>query len=60
MRNRRWSKRNERGFGRRVLAGVAWALLLAAAVLVYRFFWERDRKIYEYMRVQQEIQANSK
>jgi hypothetical protein len=40
-----------------VIAGAAGVLLLVILVLVFRFFGERDRKIYEYMEAQGEIQA---
>jgi hypothetical protein len=45
------------GFLKGVLTGAAGVLILAVLVLVFRFFWERDRKIYEYMEAQREIQA---
>jgi mannitol-1-phosphate/altronate dehydrogenase len=40
-----------------VITGVAGVLLLAVLVWVFRFFHERDRKIYEYMEAQHELQA---
>jgi hypothetical protein len=40
-----------------VITGVVGMLLLVVLVLVFWFFWERDRKIYEYMEAQGEIQA---
>jgi hypothetical protein len=40
-----------------VITGAAGMLFLVAVVFVFRFFWERDRKIYEYMEAQNEIQT---
>jgi hypothetical protein len=40
-----------------VIIGAAGMLVLAAAVLAFRFFRERDRKIYEYMEARNEIQT---
>jgi hypothetical protein len=33
------------------------AVIVLALVLAVRFFWERDRKIYEYMEAQHELQT---
>ena len=44
-------------FGKGVITGAAGMLLLVVLVLVFRFFQERDRKIYEYMEAQSEIQT---
>jgi hypothetical protein len=40
-----------------VIAGAAGMLFLAVLVLVFRFFHERDRKIFEAMEKQREIEA---
>jgi hypothetical protein len=40
-----------------VIAGAAGMLALALLVLAFRFFYNRDRKIYEYMETQNEIQS---
>jgi hypothetical protein len=40
-----------------VITGAAGVLIMVVLVLVFRFFQERDRKIYEYMEAQNEIQA---
>jgi hypothetical protein len=40
-----------------VITGAAGMLVLVLLVLVFRFFQERDRKIYEYMEAQNEIQT---
>jgi hypothetical protein len=40
-----------------IITGAAGMLVLVGLVLVFRFFSERDRKIYEYMETQNEIQA---
>jgi hypothetical protein len=40
-----------------VITGAASILFLVILVLVFRFFYERDRKIYEYMEAQREIQT---
>jgi hypothetical protein len=40
-----------------VITGAAIILALVLVVLVLRFFWERDRKMYESMEAQREIQA---
>jgi hypothetical protein len=47
-------------FWKGFLAGAAGMLALVLVVLVFRFFHERDRKIYEYMEAQHEIQAMQK
>jgi hypothetical protein len=39
-----------------VITGAAGMLVLVVLVLVFRFFQERDRKIYEYMEAQHEIE----
>jgi hypothetical protein len=44
-------------FWKGVITGAAGMLFLAVLVLVFRFFHERDRKIFEYMEAQNEIQA---
>jgi hypothetical protein len=44
-------------FFKGIITGAAGMLLLVAVVLVFRFFRERDRKIYEYMEAQNEIQT---
>ena len=44
-------------FWKGVIVGAAGMLVLAVLVLVFRFFHERDRKIYEYMEAQHEIQT---
>ena len=40
-----------------IISGAAAILLLAVLVLVFRFFHERDRKIFEAMEKQYEIEA---
>ena len=40
-----------------IITGVAGMLVLVLIILVFRFFHERDRKIYEYMETQHEIQS---
>jgi hypothetical protein len=40
-----------------IITGAAGMLALALLVLAFRFFYNRDRKIYEYMETQNEIQA---
>jgi hypothetical protein len=40
-----------------VITGAASMLVLVLIVMVFRFFHERDRKIFEYMEAQNEIQA---
>jgi hypothetical protein len=40
-----------------VITGAAGVLVLVLLVLAFRFFYNRDRKIYEYMETQNEIQA---
>jgi hypothetical protein len=44
-------------FWKGVITGVAGMLVLVVLVLVFRFFRERDRKIFEYMEAQSEIQT---
>jgi hypothetical protein len=39
-----------------VITGVGGMLALVLIIMVFRFFHERDKKIYEYMEVQNEIQ----
>jgi uncharacterized membrane protein YbhN (UPF0104 family) len=46
-----------RKFLKDVLVGCAIAFSVAVLVLALRFFHERNKKIYEYMKAQQEIQA---
>jgi hypothetical protein len=43
--------------GRGALIGMAGLVVLALLFLVFRFFWERDRKIYEYIEAQSELQG---
>jgi hypothetical protein len=40
-----------------VLTGAAVMLALVLLISVFRFFYNRDRKIYEYMEAQNEIQT---
>ena len=40
-----------------IITGAVGALVLMLLVLVFRFFYNRDRKILEYMEVQNEVQA---
>jgi hypothetical protein len=40
-----------------VITGAAGILVLVLLVLAFRFFYNRDRKIFEYMEAQNEIQA---
>jgi hypothetical protein len=44
-------------FWKGVITGAADMLILVAVVLMFRFFHERDRKIYEYMAARNEIQT---
>jgi hypothetical protein len=44
-------------FWKGVITGSAGTLVLVVLILVFRFFSERDRKIYEYMEAQNEIQT---
>jgi hypothetical protein len=44
-------------FFKGVITGAAAMLLLVMLVLVFRFFHERDRKIFEAMEKQREIEA---
>jgi flagellar biosynthesis/type III secretory pathway M-ring protein FliF/YscJ len=44
-------------FWKGVVTGTAIMLVLVLAVMAFRFFYNRDRKIYEYMEAQHEIQA---
>ena len=43
-------------FWKGVITGAAGMLVLVVLVLAFRFFQERDRKIYEYMEAQHEIE----
>jgi hypothetical protein len=45
------------GFLKGVITGAAGMLVPAVLVLAFRFFQERDRKIYAYMEAQHEIEA---
>jgi hypothetical protein len=40
-----------------IITGAAGMLVLVLLVLAFRFFYNRDRKIYAYMETQNEIQA---
>jgi hypothetical protein len=40
-----------------IITGAAGMLVLVLLALAFRFFHNRDRKIYEYMETQNEIQA---
>jgi hypothetical protein len=40
-----------------IIAGAAGMLVLVLAILVFQFFYNRDRKIYEYMEAQNEIRT---
>jgi hypothetical protein len=40
-----------------LVTGVVIVVALVLLILVFRFFQERDRKIYEYMEVQREVQG---
>jgi hypothetical protein len=44
-------------FWKGVITGVAGMLVLVLVILVFRFFHERDRKIFEAMEAQREIEA---
>jgi hypothetical protein len=44
-----------KAFWRGVIAGAGGIILIVLLVLAFRFFQERDRKIYEYMEAQHEI-----
>jgi hypothetical protein len=44
-------------FWKGVIAGAAGMLALVLIIMVFRFFSERDRKIYDYMEAQSEIQT---
>jgi hypothetical protein len=44
-------------FWRGAITGAAGMLVLVLIIMVFRFFHERDRKIYEYMEAQREIQS---
>jgi hypothetical protein len=39
-----------------VLTGAAGVLVLVLLVLAFRFFYNRDRKVFEYMEAQHELQ----
>jgi hypothetical protein len=43
-------------FWRGVVTGAVIVLLLVLLVTAFRFFWERDRKIFEAMEAQHEIE----
>jgi hypothetical protein len=45
-----------KAFWRGVMTGVGGMILIILLVLVFRFFYNRDRKIYEYMEAQNELQ----
>jgi hypothetical protein len=44
-------------FWKGVITGAAGMLVLVLIITVFRFFHERDRKIYEYMEERNEIQT---
>jgi hypothetical protein len=44
-------------FWKGVITGAAGTLVLVLLVLVFRFFYNRDRKVIEYMEAQREIQT---
>jgi hypothetical protein len=44
-------------FWKGVITGAAGMLVLVLLVLAFRFFYNRDRKIYEYMEAQREIEV---
>jgi flagellar biosynthesis/type III secretory pathway M-ring protein FliF/YscJ len=46
-----------KAFWQGVIAGAGMMILIVLLVLVFRFFHERDRKIYEYMEAQHDIQT---
>jgi hypothetical protein len=46
-----------KAFWQGVAVGVGGTVLIVLLVLVFRFFQERDRKIYEYMEARNEIEA---
>jgi hypothetical protein len=56
MKSEEWRKRMK-DFWRGVITGAAGMLVLAVLVLAFRSFQERDRKIYEYMEAQREIEV---
>jgi flagellar biosynthesis/type III secretory pathway M-ring protein FliF/YscJ len=43
-------------FWKGVITGAAGVLVLVLLIFVFRFFHERDRKIFEYMEAQSELQ----
>ena len=43
-------------FWKGVMAGAVFVLALVLLVTAFRFFWERDRKIFEAMEAQHEIE----
>jgi hypothetical protein len=45
-----------KAFWQGVATGAGGTVLIVIFVLVFRFFHERDRKIYEYMEAQREIE----
>jgi hypothetical protein len=40
-----------------IITGAAGMLALVLVITVFRFFYNRDKKIYEYMEAQREIEA---
>ena len=42
-----------------IFFGIALAFFLAMLILVFRFFQERDRKIYEHMKIRHEQLSTS-
>jgi hypothetical protein len=50
-------KRRMKTFWKGVIIGSAGMLILVLLVLAFRFFYNRDRKVFEYMEVQNEIQT---
>ena len=47
-------------FWKGVMAGAVFVLALVLLVTAFRFFWERDRKIFEAMEARREIEALQK
>jgi hypothetical protein len=47
-------------FWKGVITGAAGMLVLVLVITVFRFFHDRDRKIYEYMEAQHEIETLQK
>jgi hypothetical protein len=56
MNNEEGIMNNGGNFLKGIIAGAVGMLVLAVLVLAFRFFSERDRKIYEYMEAQREIE----